>query len=153
MPVRNTRKNKALKGMPTGAPCPDQFNRDGFRYSFVDIARTMSAAGFTTNADLGPRFGVSATTIGRWKQRFPDFAAAIEGGHAEMVDELTHRMLALSREGSESATRFLLERRVPTFQPSAKVAVTGKVEGLGEMLSRRMSEDELKAAGILTDEE
>lgn len=148
-----TKRQREMEQYAPGESRPDIFRRDGFRHAYVDVARTMSAAGFTSAVELAARFNVTATTIGRWKERFPSFREAIDGGHVEMVAELTHRMLELSREGSESATRFLLERRVDTFKPASKIDHSGKIEGMSEMLARRISTEELVAQGILTDDE
>lgn len=132
---------------------PAQFHRNGFRYAFVHAARTLSLAGIVSNAELAGRFNVSPTTIADWKQRFPEFAQAIEAGATELAEEMVDIVVRSARDGDIASAKYLLDRRLKQFQPSAKVEHAGRVEGLGDMLARRVTNEELVAQGILTDDE
>lgn len=129
-------------------------NERFYRKSFIRVARTLSAAGINTNAALARHFYVSETTIGRWRKQDPAFDAAILNGEDDLAAECTERMLEFSRQGSETATRYLLDRRAEAFKPKAALDHTSNGETLSALLAQHgaMSDKEAIDKGLIIDE-
>jgi transposase-like protein len=124
-----------------------------FRHAFIHTARTLAMAGITSNAELAARFGVSTTAVANWRKQFPEFEQAIQGGHVELVEEMTDVVVRSAREGDITSARYLLDRRAPAFKPSSKTELSGRVEGLADLIARRVSDEALRAQGVLYDED
>lgn len=148
MPRANTRALKLQKEM--GEPTDPRIL---FRRKFIEVARTLSAADITTDRELAVRFGVTHTTIARWREAYPEFQAAISQGAMQLVEECTQLMLDHARGGSEAAARFLLERRAAAFQPKSQLDIQAHVTTLDETLRRRATApvtiEELAERGLL----
>jgi hypothetical protein len=127
------------------------------RYSprFIQVARTLSAAGIDSNVQLASYFNVDESTVRSWRNKDPAFNAAIETGCMEMVAECTHRMLTFSREGSETATRYLLDRRADGFKPKQQLDHVSNGNTLKALLAEHgaMSMQEARERGLIYDAE
>ncbi len=125
-------------------------SRDGFRHYFMDNVKLAAAAGYTTNEEIGLYCcdGAAASTVTGWRNKYPHFDKLCRTALAHMGMELTGRMLQFSREGSESATKFLLERRVDAFKPKQEITHRGN-SALQTLLANRMSESEALDRGLL----
>lgn len=124
-----------------------------FRHSFIEVARTLAAAGIKSDSELALRFHVSNNAIHAWRKKYPRFQQAIDGGLVELIEEMTGRAVAIAREGSERMVTYLLDRRAPGFAPSSRMEHSGSIasgETLGEHLARRAQNiDELLESGKL----
>lgn len=125
-----------------------------YRKSFIRVARTLSAAGINTNAAFARHFGVSDDTIANWRKLDLAFDSAILNGEDDLAAECTERMLKFSRDGSETATRYLLDRRAEAFKPKSAVDHTSNGETLSALLAQHgeMSDKEAVDKGLIIDE-
>lgn len=121
----------------------------------IRLARDYSRAGITTDSALGRLLGVTQQCIGKWRSQYPAFDAAILSGADDLAVECTSRMLDFSREGSETATRYLLDRRVDAFKPKTSLDHTSNGETLSALLAQHgaMSDKEAIDKGLIIDHE
>lgn len=125
-----------------------------WRPVFIRLAREYSRAGVTSERALGRLFNVDGGTIRYWRANYPAFDAAIRSGEDDLAVECTSRMLDFSREGSETATRYLLDRRVEAFKPKTSLDHTSNGETLSALLAQHgeMSDKEAIDKGLIIDE-
>ena len=126
-----------------------------WRPAFIRLAREYSRAGITSNRQIARLLGVNIATIAKWRAEYPAFDSSIDGGEDELAIECTSRMLELSRGGSETATRYLLDRRVESFKPKSGVDHTSNGETLSALLAQQaeMSDKEALEKGLIIDDE
>jgi transposase-like protein len=129
--------------------------RSKWRPVFIRLAREYSRAGVTSERALARQFAVDGGTIRYWRLQYPAFDAAIRSGEEDLAVECTSRMLDFSREGSETATRYLLDRRVEAFKPKAAMDHTSNGETLSALLAQHgaMSDKEAIDKGLIIDHE
>lgn len=126
-----------------------------WRPVFVRMARDYARAGITSHASLSRLFNVSENCVAQWRERYPAFDAAIRSGEDDLAVECTSRMLDFSREGSETATRYLLDRRVEAFKPKTALDHTTNGETLTALLAQHgaMSDKEAIDKGLIIEHE
>lgn len=80
---------------PTGRPVD-------YKPEYADLARNYCLLGATLDT-LGEFFDVSKRTIIRWKQRFPEFQAAIDEGSRHANAKVTGRLYDKCMDGDTTA--------------------------------------------------
>jgi hypothetical protein len=129
-------------------------SRDNFLFAYIRRAERAVVAGYTTDEEIGLYAceGASANAVRGWRRKYPAFDLAIRRASLDINVEMAHRMIEFSRQGSESATKFWLERRNTVFMPKQEVQ-HGHTGALADMLRKRMSDDEAREKGLIIDVE
>lgn len=88
---QNAKGNKGGTGRPSS-----------YRVAFVSVARHVAALGGLDH-QLADALGISVQTVRKWKQKYPDFAAACEVSDEEKLEavkrSLYHRAIGYSHMG------------------------------------------------------
>jgi hypothetical protein len=130
-----------------------------FFHGMVDYLDSYVLAGLTGNSDIARiladayEMSVGKEDVAQWRRQHARFDRLCLNAQDHMNAVALGVVATAIREGSVADAWRWLERRHPDFKPSSKVDMTGRVEGLGAMLARRMSDDELKATGVLIDDD
>ena len=130
-----------------------------FSYHYIDRVRRASLAAMTSNADIARILRrvdtrITVSKVVEWREQYPQFDRVCNDALDEQLEELAGVLYQAGIDGSESAARYLLDRLHPSFMPKQKNETTFKGETLDDLLRRRtISEDELKARGVLVDPE
>lgn len=126
-----------------------------FHHSMVDFVREHILAGLTGDDDIarilaeGYRKPVGREHVTLWKRQHPRFARVCENAVDNMNAIAVGVVAQAIKDGSTVDAWKWLERRNELFKPASKVDLTGRVEGLAEMLTRRTSEAQLEKDGVL----
>jgi hypothetical protein len=130
-----------------------------FQHSMVDYLREHILAGLAGNGEIarvladGYAKPIASEHVAAWRRQYARFdmvcTNALEQMHAECAGLLRQSV----KDGDVATAKWWLERTNQRFKPASKLEHAGRVEGLGEMLSRRVSEDELRAQGVLIDDD
>ena len=127
---------------------------DKFRYAYIGRVRDAAAGGLTSNSDIGRLCGgVSGATVMGWRNKYAKFDAACATALDSLIMECGNRMLQFSREGSESATRYILDRLAPAFKPKQDLNVNADRNTLKELLAEHMSDESAREQGLIIDAE
>ncbi len=127
-------------------------------HMIVDVNEYM-LSGLTGNSDiariLSERYGMAVTSddVARWKRQHPRFAQACLNAVDNMDAMAVGVVASHIRDNDVTTAKWWLERRNDRFKPKTAMEHSGRVEGLGEMLARRTTEEELRAQGVLYDED
>lgn len=133
-----------------------------FSHSMILWLRNHILAGLTGNADIARvlriRYAhqIEAGDVARWRAQHPLFEAVCASAVDEMCAEMAGHMVEHARSGSESAARYLLDRRAPAFRPAQRVEHAGQVTTLEGMLRERAmtpeeQEADARARGLIRD--
>jgi len=126
-----------------------------FHHSMVNYIREYMLAGLTGNADIARILGdaykkpITTDDVARWRRQHPrmDMVCVNSVDH---MDAIAVGVVSQAiKDGSTSDAWRWLERRNPNFKPASKVDMSGRVEGLGDMLARRTTNAELIERGVL----
>lgn len=128
-----------------------------FSHVMVLTIRDHALAGLTSNADVAAVLqrehhpGITSADVARWRAEHHRFNAAIVGAQAAM-DARAIGVIGDAIDGGDVATaKWWLERRNANFKPASKVEFGGRIEHLDARLSRRLSESDLRARGVIID--
>lgn len=118
-----------------------------------------SLIGLTGNSEvariLSEHYGqdIAAADVSRWRRQYPRLNAKITNALDNMEAKCARVISTAVDDGDVATAKWFLERRNEHFKPSSRVNLSGRVEGLSEMLARRTSEDQLRKDGVLFDED
>jgi hypothetical protein len=133
-------------------------SRVRYFHSMTDHVADYVLSGLTDNSDIARILGdaydmpITAADVRRWRQEHRRFNAMCVNAHDHLTACAVGVVARAIKDGSTSDAWRYLERTNPRFKPSQKVDHGGRIEGLADMLARRMSEDDLKDQGVLEDD-
>ncbi len=120
------------------------------QYSLIGLTNNSEVA-----AILAERYGqdITAADISRWRRQYPRLNAKISNALHNMEAKCMRVISNAVDDGDVATAKWFMERRNEHFKPSSKLNLSGRVEGLSDLLARRTSEDQLRAQGVLYDED
>ncbi len=130
-----------------------------FRHSMADYVQDYLLCGLTGNADIarilaeGYDMPIEAADVARWRRQHARFDAKCTNAQDALQAVSMGVVGRAIKDGDVTTARWYLERTNANFKPSSKVDMSNRIEGLGDMLSRRMTEDELRKQGVLSDDD
>lgn len=130
-----------------------------YLHGMASFIESYSLLGLTGNSEvariLSEHYGqdITAGDVALWRRQYPRLNAKVINA-LDNLEAKSVRVVANAIDDGDVATaKWLLERRNEHFKPASKLSLSGRVEGLSDMLARRMSEDQLRATGVLYDED
>lgn len=130
-----------------------------YLHGMADFIASYSLIGLTGNSEvariLSEHYGqdITSSDVSLWRRQHPRLNAKIVNALDNMEAKSIRVVANAIDEGDVATAKWFLERRNEHFKPSSKVNLSGRVEGLSDMLARRASEDDLRAAGVLYDKD
>lgn len=133
-------------------------DRPQFSHHMVQEVRDCVCAGYGTNAEIAEHLAaiwddrISGEDVSRWRREHPRFNAACGNALRQANIIITSKAFELAAAGSEQMIRHWLDRRVPAFMPKSRTDIRGGGT-LDDLLKQRMTEDDLRDDGTITDGE
>lgn len=130
-----------------------------YHHSMVDYIREFMLCGLTGNAAVADILSqeydrpIGAEHVAAWRRMYRRFDIVCTHALTQFQAQCMGVIGQAVADGDVATAKWAMERTNPAFRPSAKVEHGGRIEGLGDMLARRVSEDELRKQGILTDDD
>jgi hypothetical protein len=127
--------------------------------SMADYIVEFCLCGMSGNAELAEQIAhgysmpVTADLVQRWRNQHRRFDRACVASLVQLQAVAMGQISQAIYEGDVATSKWLMERTNAAFKPSSKLEHGGRIEGLGDMLARRVSEDELRKQGVLVDDE
>lgn len=132
------------------------------RYShhMPDWVREHSLSGMVSHDDVASvlrrKFDerITPAHVAQWRRQHAKFESAVVGALNDLQAECMTVIGEAVRGGDVATAKWVMERTNERFKPSSKVDMRSSVQNLDDRLSRRaVSESELRAAGVLYDDE
>lgn len=130
-----------------------------FFHSMADFIEQFSLTGLTGNSEvariLSEHYGqdITAGDVARWRRQYPRLNMKIVNALDNMSAKCSRVISRAVDDGDVATAKWFLERRNDHFKPSSKLNLSGRVEGLSDLLARRTSEEQLRAQGVLYDDD
>lgn len=130
-----------------------------YLHGMASFIESYSLLGLTGNSEvaaiLSEHYGqdITSADVARWRRQYPRLNAKIVNALHNLEAKSIKVIANAIDDGDVASAKWVLERRNEHFKPASKINLSGRVEGLSDLLARRMSEDELRAKGVLYDED
>jgi hypothetical protein len=127
-----------------------------FSHHMVLEVRDCARAGYGTNADIAEQLAsifderITADDVARWRREYARFNAACAAAVRQSNIIATNVVFEAVKSGDVATAFKWLERRNPAFMPKSRMDVRGG-STLDALLKERMTEDDLRADGTITD--
>lgn len=130
-----------------------------YLHGMASYIEQFSLIGLTGNSEvariLSEQYGqdIAAHDVARWRRQYPRLNAKIVNA-LDVLQAKSMRVIGNAvDDGDVTTAKWVMERTNDLFKPSSKINLSGRVEGLSDMLARRTSEEQLRAQGVLYDED
>ena len=111
-----------------------------WRDSFIDDARHAVLSGCTSNKKLGCYFGVTHTTMLKWRKKYPPFDVAIRHANRALLNLVTNQMLISATEHKITEEKVLSDGSIVQYQKTLPGNVRAQ-ETLARVLGEAIMDD------------
>lgn len=129
-----------------------------FSHHMVQEVSDCVCAGYGTNGDIAEQLAaifdprITSEDVAKWRREVPRFNSACANA-VRQSNIIAANVVFDAIKAGDVATAFKwLERRAPAFMPKSKLDVRGGGT-LDAMLKERMTEDDLRKDGTITDDD